>query len=138
MSRSLAKLIFALSLGACALLIASLGTGAASPSMYLVNALSCVAVGINVYFLGKFLRALGWYRRKLATLLVGAGWLLLWSGLSVLMLANGLAECAGGCGYRSASLTDWLFMLGVAGLGLGFDRLLTYIHADEVAFSRGS
>jgi predicted metal-binding membrane protein len=101
--------------------------------MYLVNMLSFVAAGINLYFLGKFLRALGWYGRKLATLLVGAGWLLVWACFSVLALAHGLSECSGGCGARSPKLLDWVFMLAMAGIGLGFNRLLAVIHSGDPA-----
>lgn len=105
-------------------------------SMFLVNMLGFIAAGINLYFLGKFLRALGWYGRKLATLLVGAGWLLVWACFSVLALAHGLSECSGGCGVRSPELLDWVFVLAMAGVGLGFSRLLSFIHSGDPAAAK--
>jgi hypothetical protein len=137
MRRSIAKVVVVASLGACVVLVASMtDTHASSPLGVVMNVLDCVAIGLNVYFLGKFLRALVWYGRKLATASVGAAWLLLYAGLSLLMFAKGFAECAGGCGYRSVSLTDWLFMLGMAGLGLGFNQWLNYIHSSYTAPAR--
>jgi hypothetical protein len=133
MSRSLAKMGVGISLCAGAALVLSMGNSRTSPLVYLVNTLGFVAAGINLYFLGKFLRALGWYGRKLATLLVGAGWLLVWACFSVLALAYGLSECAGGCGARSPKLLDWVIVLAMAGIGLGFNSLLAVIHSGDPA-----
>jgi hypothetical protein len=129
MNRSLAKIGVGITLCACAALILSMGNGRTPALTYLVNMLSFVAAGINLYFFGKFLRALGWYDRKLATLLVGAGWLLVLTCFSFLGLAYGLSECAGGCGARSPKLLDWVLMLALAGIGLGFNSLLALIHS---------
>ena len=129
MSRSLAKVAVGIGLCAGGALILSMGNSRTSPLMYLVNVLSFVAAGINLYFFGRFLRALGWYDRKLATLLVGAGWLVVLVCFSFLGLAYGLSECAGGCGDRSPKLLDWALVLAMAGIGLGFNYLLAFIHS---------
>ena len=129
MSRSLAKIGVGISLCAGAALTLSMGNSRTPALVYLVNMLSFVAVGINLYFLGKFLRALGWYGHKLATLLVGVGWLLVCACCSLLGLAYGLSECSGGCGARSPKLLDWVLVLAMAGIGLGFNWLLAFIHS---------
>jgi hypothetical protein len=133
MSRATAKIGVAMSLCAIVLLIISMGSGRTPPLTYVLVLLSFVAVGLNLYFLGKFLRALGLYGRKLATLLVGAAWLLVWAVLSILGLAHGLAECAGGCGSMPPKLFDWLFMLMMAGTGTVFNCLLAYLHSGDPA-----
>jgi hypothetical protein len=93
MSRSLAKIGVGISLCAVAALILSMGNS----RMYLVNMLGLIAAGINLYFVGQVLRALGWYDRKLA--------------------------------MRSPKLLDWVLMLAMAEIGLGFNCLLAFIHS---------
>jgi len=106
--------------------------GLKSTHMNVVDALNIVALGFNLYFLGNCLRALGRYRRKSGTLLVGAIWLLLWIPLSVVGFVYGFAECAGGCGpQRTPTQVDWLLLLAAAGMGVGFNYLLAFIHSGE-------
>jgi hypothetical protein len=127
--RAIAQIGVAISLIAIVMLIISLGNGYTHPLQFVFGILAAAAVGFNIYFLFKILRALGVYSRKLTTVFIGAAWLAVYALLSVVEFVYGFAECAGGCASRPPSLADWLLVLATFVVGLGFNLLLSRVHS---------
>jgi len=129
MKKVIAQIDIVVSLVVMAMLIVSLGNGYTHPLQFVLGILGATAVGFNLYFLFKVLRALGVYSRKLTTLFIGAAWLAVNALLSVVEFAYGFAECAGGCAFRPPSPADWLLVLATFVVGLGFNLLLSRVHS---------
>jgi hypothetical protein len=127
--RAIAQIGVVISLIVIVMLIISLGNGYTHTLQFVFSILAAAAVGVNLYFLFKVLRALGLYSRKLTTLFISAAWLAVYAFLSVVEFAQGFAECAGGCASRPPSPADWLLVLATFVVGLGFNLLLSRVHS---------
>jgi hypothetical protein len=113
---------------AIVILVASSGDGYTNPVRYVLNALGIAGIGVNFYFVFKFLRALGCYRRKRSTVVIGALWLVAFVGVMGIVGVLGFAEGAGGGGYGSPSAASWLGALATLGVGAVFSFLLSKAH----------
>jgi hypothetical protein len=128
MRRTVARAGVVISALAVVILVALTGDGSTSPLRYVLNALGIAGIGFNFYFVSQFLRALGCYRQKRRTLLIGAVWLVVFAGVMVIVGVLGFAEGAGGVGYGSPSAAVWLGALATLGVGAVFSFLLSKAH----------
>lgn len=109
----------------------SFGGGEFNPFQVLVYGLTFGGMGFNVYFLYRWFQALAHGGRKGTTLLIGAAWLVVSGIVSVITFGLAFASCAGGCISAGAGPADWLLMLSTWGIGVGFKRLLDWVHPGE-------
>jgi hypothetical protein len=128
MKKTIARAGVVISILAIAILVASIGNRYTNPLRYVLNAVGIVGIGVNLYFVFKFLRALAWYQQKRRTLLIGAVWLVVFAGVMGVVGVLGFAEGAGGGGYGSPSTLVWLGALATLGVGAVFNFLLSRAH----------
>jgi Bax inhibitor 1 like len=130
LKRIVAQTCAIVSLLAVAALMTSLFWSKHTPLLqYVANGLTTIAVGYNLYFLFNWVRALQQSSSRCATVVIGVGWLIVFTGVSFVVAAVGFAHCAGGCAASSPSASDWYGGFGMLAVGVVFNALLHWVRS---------